>query len=204
MNEANLPHGECSYVNVMESLVTHEVTQQFRAIPTRVRRYLKAEEVVTYALNRLPALYASSKKGWQYQQRLAKQDLHRKIKEVVRQAIMAVQIDPIRISQPIETAHERRSEAVLQALRDLFNTPDLDWDAALAKLTELQSQPSVMQQTNAQTLQAWQPQNPGGQVAWTHRRRPRPSPNSSSQESVTKTSGKTQQAYGWDNVMYRL
>ncbi|HEY9887440.1 MAG TPA: late competence development ComFB family protein, partial [Candidatus Obscuribacterales bacterium] len=108
---------ERAYINVMESLVAQEVGQQFQAVPARIRRYLRMEEVVTYALNRLPALYASSEKGWQCQRQLAKRDLHRQIKDAVRQAIMAVQVDPLRLSQPLQVSHNEEAEAVLQALR---------------------------------------------------------------------------------------
>lgn len=125
------------YINVMESLVIQEVDHQLQQVTDNIRRYVNADEVITYALNRLPALYASSERGREYQSQRGQRNLHRKIKEVVRQAIAAVQVDPIRLSQPIEQPQAQLSEAVLQTLRTLFGKPDLDWAMALQKLDAL-------------------------------------------------------------------
>ena len=56
-----------AYTNVMERLVAEEVARQKAKLPPKLREYIKGVEVETYALNRLPALYASSEKGWQVQ-----------------------------------------------------------------------------------------------------------------------------------------
>ena len=64
-----------AYINVMEMLVEEEVTKQIKGLPPRILKYLKQTEVETYALNRLPSLYASSEKGWQHQYEKAKREL---------------------------------------------------------------------------------------------------------------------------------
>ena len=46
--------------NIMEELVIEEVQRQIVGLPTRLAQYIKKVEVETYALNRLPPLYASS------------------------------------------------------------------------------------------------------------------------------------------------
>ena len=56
-----------AYTNVMERLVAEEVERQKAKLPPKLREYIKTVEVETFALNRLPALYASSEKGWQMQ-----------------------------------------------------------------------------------------------------------------------------------------
>lgn len=191
-----------AYINVMESLVAQEVGKQLQDVPTRVRRYLKMEEVVTYALNRLPTLYASSEKGWQYQRQLARRDLHRQIHNAVRQAIVAVQVDPLRLSQPLKLGQNQESEAVLQALRDLFKTPDLSWDQALGKISGLQQDARSLPVPN-QPSQPWQPGSQSDKVAWTHRhRRPQPSPAEPAKESEANPSETT--AWGWDDPRYRV
>ncbi|MEM6839861.1 MAG: late competence development ComFB family protein [Cyanobacteria bacterium P01_C01_bin.120] len=207
MKELKLPHTRRAYINVMESLVTQEVENQLQRVPARVRRYLKLEEVVTYALNRLPTLYASSQKGWQYQQKTASQNMEHQITDTVRQAIAAVQVDPLRLSQPLNLA-DGESEAVLQALRTLFQMPDLNWDGALEKLSELPNQGS---ESSVKTpTQPWQPTNRLEQAAWTHRRR---RPETSKQEAKKpqeppqepKTAEpKSQETWGWDDPRYRL
>jgi len=201
MKEVNLPTSQRAYINVMESLVAQEVGQQLQDVPTKIRRFLKMEEIVTYALNRLPALYASSEKGWEYQRQLAKRDMHRKIKEVVRQAIMAVQVDPLRLSQPLQTHQNREAEAVLQALRAFFKTPDLDWSTALKKLVDLKKNPLSLEQVLAQNSHAWQPAARSGQIAWTHRRR---QPRQQEEANLETASQTEERPYGWDNVLYRL
>lgn len=200
MNQAeSVSHNEQTYINVMESLVTEEVRKQLQNVPTKIRRYLKLEEMVTYALNRLPALYASSEKGVKYQRQIAERDMSRQIKNAVHQAIMAVQVDPIRLSKPITTNHNQEAEAVLKALQTFFQTPDLNWSTALGKLSELKKNPLGLEQVTAQNSRAWRPGNQRSRVAWTHRR-PRPV----EQSDEPNTTEHDKDAVGWDNVLYRL
>lgn len=202
MKAVNLHRAERSYVNVMESLVAQEVGKQLQDVPARIRRYLKMEEVVTYALNRLPALYASSEKGWQYQRQMAKRDMHRKIQDAVRQAIVAVQVDPLRLSQPLSLSSDQETESVLQALRALFQVPDLNWETALTKLNGLQKNPLAIEQVAAQNAKTWQPDLQSSHIAWTHRRR-RPA-NSQTPISSQPSEQHDEHPAGWDNVLYRL
>lgn len=133
-----------SYINVMELLVAEEVDLQLQGLAPRVAKYLKATEVETYALNRLPALYASSEKGWQHQYEKAKRELYHQIRTAVRQAIAAVQIDPLRSSQPLQfTANDDgAAQGALNALRELLKQPDLSWDGIVSRLKSLLSLPS--------------------------------------------------------------
>lgn len=129
------------YINVMEALVTAEVDRHLKKLPERVLKYIKRSEVETFALNRLPALYASSEKGLHHQRDRAIKDFKPQIVSAVRQAFAAVQVDPIRLSQPlqIDQAHYQEAEAVLQALREWLRSPELTWETALLKIRTLQS-----------------------------------------------------------------
>ncbi|MEM9808046.1 MAG: late competence development ComFB family protein [Cyanobacteria bacterium P01_D01_bin.56] len=125
-----------NYINVMELLVAEEVELQLRQLPTRVLKYVKSIEVETYALNRLPSLYAASEKGWQSQYHKAKRELRKEISNAVRQAIAAVQVDPLRASQPLE----RRlplpggpNGALLEQFRTALGQPNLTWESLLRK-----------------------------------------------------------------------
>lgn len=200
MKDSQLPQTQRAYINVMEGLVTHEVERQLERVPSRVRHYLKLEEVITYALNRLPTLYASSQKGLRYQQQMASRDLDCKIAEAVRQAIAAVQVDPLRLSQPLKLANVE-SEAVLQSLRALFQMPDLTWDEALEKINELQDESSPL--TARTPAQPWQPGSHTDKVAWTHRRR-RPQNLESEPVKQPETSQPREKLRGWDDPRYRL
>ena len=202
MDEVNLNQNERSYINVMESLVAQEVRRQLQDVPTRVRRYLKMQEVVTYALNRLPAMYASSQKGWQYQRQMAKREMHHQIQNTVRQAIVAIQIDPLRLSRPIRPTQNPDAEAVLQALRALFQAPKLDWETALNKLNGLQTNPLSIEQIFAQSTKTQQPNIQTSQVTWTHRHR-RPTHHRDLSPPPSE-SLKERHPSGWDNGLYRL
>ncbi|HSM82779.1 MAG TPA: late competence development ComFB family protein [Nodosilinea sp.] len=125
------------YMNVMELLVTEEVDKQVKTMQPRVLKYLKRVEVETYALNRLPSLYASSEKGWQHQYEKAKRELHNQIRSAVRQAFAAVQVDPIRSSEPIRMQSTEAATVALDNLREILKQPDLSWDGAINRLRSL-------------------------------------------------------------------
>ncbi|MGB3536024.1 MAG: late competence development ComFB family protein [Microcoleaceae cyanobacterium] len=89
------------YHNIMEDLVAEEVRGQLASLSPRLTQYIKRFEVETYALNRLPTLYASSREGWIHQQKRARKDYQGVVKTAVRQAIAAVQRDLLRSSTPL-------------------------------------------------------------------------------------------------------
>jgi hypothetical protein len=122
------------YMNVMEILVAEEVEKQIKTMQPRMLKYLKRVEVETFALNRLPACYASSEKGWQHQYEKAKREQHSQIKSAVRQAFAAVQVDPIRSSEPLRRPEDDAASTALNALRDILKQPDLSWDGAINRL----------------------------------------------------------------------
>lgn len=126
-----------AYVNVMELLVSEEVEKQVKTMQPRMLKYLKRVEVETYALNRLPSLYASSEKGRQLQYEKAKRELHNQIKSAVRQAFAAVQVDPIRSSEPLHNEQDDAANVALSALRDLLKQPDLNWDGVINRLRSM-------------------------------------------------------------------
>lgn len=123
------------YINVMELLVAEEVEQQLRQLPTRVLKYVKSVEVETYALNRLPSLYAVSEKGWQAQYHRAKHELHTEVRNAVRRAIAAVQVDPLRASRPLvrPSCIAGANAALLEKFRAALGQPNLTWESLLRK-----------------------------------------------------------------------
>ncbi len=137
-----------SHINVMELLVAEEVDLQLQPLAPRVAKYLKPIEVETYALNRLPALYASSEKGWQHQYEKAKRELHHQIRTAVRQALAAVQIAPLRSSEPLQFVanEDGAAQGALSTLRELLKQPDLTWDGIVSRLKGLLSPSSATNQ----------------------------------------------------------
>ncbi|NJR52367.1 MAG: late competence development ComFB family protein [Leptolyngbyaceae cyanobacterium CSU_1_3] len=118
-----------SYRNAMESLVVEEVDRQLQRLPARLVEYLSTPEVIAYALNRLPPLYATSEKGWRQQRLRGKDELRNQINTAVRQALIAVQRDPLRVAAPLQlTEEELEPYTALQGLRRVLGKDDLSWE----------------------------------------------------------------------------
>jgi len=172
-----------AYINVMELLVAEELEKQVHGLPPRVLKYMKRVEVETYALNRLPSLYASSEKGWQHQYDRAKREFRNQIKSAVRQAIAAVQIDPIRTSKPLQVNSHEDAQVALNTLRELLRQPDLSWDGVIKRVKLLiarvqKGQPSAPDSTPhpeadhhsaARHSHRWRPGTYGAEVSWKRR-----------------------------------
>lgn len=114
--------------NVMETLVLEEVEKQVQQLPVKVANYIKVSEVVAYALNRLPGLYATSKRGWQRQLHYGKTELSKQIGTAVRQGIVAVQRDPLRANEPLNFQEDPSAVEALEKLKLLLQYKDLSWN----------------------------------------------------------------------------
>ena len=159
-----------AYTNVMERLVAEEVARQKSKLPPKLREYISETEVETYALNRLPALYASSEKGWQMQYEKAGKTHAAAVSQSVRQGIAAVQVDPLRASQPLSVRQNDESEAILTTFRDLLNQPDLGWEDILYKCKRIllprnhPDRPPLKDESQHKAY--WQPGTHGGSKPW--------------------------------------
>lgn len=130
-----------TYRNAMEFLVIEEVNKQFATLPPKLAQYLNQEEVIAYALNRLPTLYATSEQGWQQQCLRGKEKYAAQIKMAVRQGLAAVHKDPLRVEVPLTSIDAKTAQATLQKINLLLKRQDVTWnnvveavEAALAKL----------------------------------------------------------------------
>lgn len=107
------------HLNVMELLVYAEIEYQLQSYPSRVKKYINRVEVATFALNRLPALYASSMEGKVQQQRHGAQTYKREIATAVRRGIAAVEQDPLRTRTPLLDRNQKDQEMAENALKQL-------------------------------------------------------------------------------------
>ena len=103
-----------THYNAMELLVAQEVTKQLKNCPATLREYINPIEVATFALNRLPPLYASCQEGLHRQQKHALK-LKVQIKTAVRQGFAAVHRDPIRQSIPLESKEKHKQGALIES-----------------------------------------------------------------------------------------
>lgn len=108
-----------TYQNIMEILVRDEVQKQLQKQPLNLREYIDPLEVETFALNRLPPMYASSVKGKHQQEIKAKQKYRQDIQTAVRQGILAVTRDPLRTSDPLPLPINPKDQDAYGVLKDL-------------------------------------------------------------------------------------
>ena len=127
---------ESDYINrnVMEVLVSEEIDRQINRLPSNIKKFINPIEVATYALNRLPALYASSQQGYNKQKIKGRSEYSVKITQEVRKGFAAIQKDLLRSSTPL-TADDgkdlerdiQEAKAALQELADYLPKKDLTW-----------------------------------------------------------------------------
>lgn len=124
--------------NIMEVLVEEEIERQIDRYPANIRQHFNLIEVATYALNRLPPLYASCHEGFNKQKLKGRTEHSIKITKVVRQAFAAVQQDLLRSSTPLvtETSYEsQEAQKALQELVDFLPHQEFSW-SKLVKLVK--------------------------------------------------------------------
>ncbi len=147
----NRPENDYIHRNVMELLVSDEIDRQIVRLPNNIRKFINTIEVATYALNRLPALYASSQQGFNKQKLKGRSQYSVKITQEVRKGFAAVQQDLLRSSTPLLAENEEEIEKsiaeakeALKELADYLPEKDLTWKniVKLVKplLVELQQQ----------------------------------------------------------------
>jgi hypothetical protein len=88
------------YKNVMEVLVDEEIDRQTRSLPLQVAHRFNRIEIATFALNRLPPLYASSQEGVEFQYDYGQKNLSDQIAGIVEDALSVIKNEPIRVSTP--------------------------------------------------------------------------------------------------------
>jgi len=122
----------------MEILVDEEIQYQLennKTINSTLTRF-NLIEVATFALNRLPSLYASSTEGVERQRRKLKEDrnLKAKVALAVSQGFAAVERDPLRRSTPIIDEDQLKSQDIinqakktLSELSDVLPEKELNW-----------------------------------------------------------------------------
>lgn len=126
-----------TYQNVMEVLVHEELERQLKSCPETLVQYINKVEVATYALNRLPPLYASCEKGKNMQKILGQKQYRDEVKKAVRQGLAAIQRDPLRVSIPLVSETNEEYHTATNALKNLqvlleeqnlLDYQNLSWD----------------------------------------------------------------------------
>ncbi|MBW4536141.1 MAG: late competence development ComFB family protein [Pleurocapsa minor HA4230-MV1] len=156
--------------NVMEMLVADEIERQLVRLPSNIKKFINPIEVATYALNRLPALYASSQQGFNKQKLKGRSEHSVKITQEVRKGLAAVQQDLLRSSTPLLSENEseidksiKEAKAALQELADYLPEKDLTWKNVirlvkpiLAELKEQDPEAIYSQKVKARGSELWE------------------------------------------------
>lgn len=114
-----------SLKNVIEDIVLSEAIAQIKNAPNS--ESINLSEVVAFALNRLPPLYASTDRGWLQQRKRAFSELTSKIQTSVRQGILGVKFDPLRQVEPLPEEEIETPAHSLAKLQKLLGKHDLTW-----------------------------------------------------------------------------
>ena len=129
----------------MELLAAEEIERQLQQHPEENVRTIDRAEAISYALNRLPSLYATTEEGWCWQRERAEQTLSDLISMAAGWGIREAQYKNKRFNTPLQTASE--AESALQTLKEMLGCENLSWDNIVAVVEQrLQSRatPSVM------------------------------------------------------------
>ncbi len=129
-----------SYLNVMELLVEAEVRRQLILLPPKTLDLLQSSEVTAHALNQLPALYATTKRGWEFQLKAGQQTYGALITQAVCEAINSVIQDPIIRSIPLEVEIPSSLRSVLYQLRVMLKDSCLDWESVPRAVERLKNE----------------------------------------------------------------
>jgi hypothetical protein len=118
-----------SYRNVMELLIEESVDQYLSKRPYRQVAHVNRAELIAYALNQLPPLYATSEKGLTHQLQRGRRDYGERIQQAIHRAMAAISRDPIRNVSPLPLPQQAsRMQHILQNLRKLLRNDYIDWD----------------------------------------------------------------------------
>jgi hypothetical protein len=95
-----------SYKNVMELLIDNEIDRQTCSYSQIEAQKFNRIEVATYALNRVPPLYASSQEGIERQYERGMSEFSDRITATVAQALRTIQKNPHPTSTPLPRLEE--------------------------------------------------------------------------------------------------
>ncbi|MGF1601305.1 MAG: late competence development ComFB family protein [Thermosynechococcaceae cyanobacterium] len=101
------------YKNVMEALVTEEIKTQVNQNSAYRTQKINTTEVATYALNRVPPLYASSQEGLYRQKQRAIKEFGPRLKAAVAQGLQVVTQTPLRLTTPLVPEEDLEAETQL-------------------------------------------------------------------------------------------
>jgi hypothetical protein len=116
------------YSNILESLVTAIVERRVNRLEEVVQKKINIDDVAAYVLNRLPPMYATSRRGLQNLRQRVKSEMTSQIISIVKEALNRVVQAPERSLSPLpfEKFNIELEDALVQ-LRELLKRDDVTW-----------------------------------------------------------------------------
>ena len=116
------------YSNILESLVTAIVERRVNRLDEGVQQKINIDDVAAYVLNRLPPMYATSRRGLQNLRQRVKSEMTSQIISIVKEALNRVVQSPERALSPLpfEKFNIELEDALVQ-LRELLKRDDVTW-----------------------------------------------------------------------------
>ena len=116
------------YSNILESLVTAIVERRVNRLDEGVQQKINIDDVAAYVLNRLPPMYATSRRGLQNLRQRVKSEMTSQIISIVKEALNRVVQSPERALSPLpfEKFNIELEDALVQ-LRELLKIDDVTW-----------------------------------------------------------------------------
>jgi hypothetical protein len=116
------------YSNILESLVNAIVERRTLRLDENVQQKVNIDDVAAYVLNRLPPMYATSRRGLQNLRQKVKSEMTSQIISIVKEALTKVVQAPERSLSPLpfEKFNIELEDSLVQ-LRELLKRDDITW-----------------------------------------------------------------------------
>lgn len=116
------------YSNILESLVSAIIERRVQRLDESIQQRISIDDVAAYVLNRLPPMYATSRKGLQNLRQRVKSEMTQQIINMVKEALTKVIQAPDRSLSPLpfEKFNLELEETLVQ-LRELLGREDMTW-----------------------------------------------------------------------------
>jgi hypothetical protein len=116
------------YSNILESLVAAIVQRRIQRLDEKYQQKVNADEVAAYALNRLPPMYATTRRGLQNLRQKVKSEMTNQIIGFVKEALNKVIQSPERSLPPLPFEKFNLDlENTLVQLREMLGREDITW-----------------------------------------------------------------------------
>jgi Late competence development protein ComFB len=113
--------------NAIEELVVEEAKAQIMRLASGVKAKTSIDEVAAYALNRLPPMYATTRRGYLQQQKRAVSELKQEISQTISRGLIGVKKDALKDVTPLPESELEREERSLLKLQEILGISDLRW-----------------------------------------------------------------------------